>query len=915
MEQQQQFGRESGVSLLQAVVFLAVVILVGAGIYEATQSSKESLDKAKRTGEAGAMTDMAIERLRLLLTDTGPNKQAGICRLFNTPMRSVGTGNIYLRLPATGNEDPLAPDWTKAFPANLWVQNATLTNCKQDAFTRCLSPLPNMPGIADSFVARKPVVIASMIPVNMRNTSGRAVDPVTTSASSPTSVNARDIGFVVSAKVLVPENGQTNVAGLGYATIWTGQLTCGFTATSGQIFYLNPSAIGSGMVSDPTAPSGSGTIFSQMEMPALVDQVLDVSFLQYENTLWSTAGTIFKSDYSGSTVSSACREQHYRCPKATTARQWQPNALAAEAIVKYVPNSLINSQSVVAAPEIFFSNTSGGSTVHGAATYQLSAQDIPPMTPAPAPYKPGYVTILQSPAEIDAHFTDGQSMCSQICVPPSYNTGGDPFRATFSGAPRSEYAVLGSVLGPFVDPNSATYCSCCADKQCGRTGLKSSTACVNQGPEPLDSRISECEGADTNSVYHHTVFDDLDSSTFTANSCVAVRADGSGNLAFSSNDCTSSLPPLCYFQGQIAVGLSLDTKAPVPVAFSGARQGCYKLGDERVDVGELGKRMNMQNTTAELAFLAGTQQGTNYRFVNASTAGQFVSPETDSQLNSAQATLKANSVSDKAWVGLRTDASSRFFSPPPELESGFLSSVGYYVKPSKELVIYSDPAPFTTGTNLLLAHTRKFFGPIATGSPVNGSHVICRSLSATTSSDGTMANRIFLTNATVNDVAGAAAACANEGGVFLPPLRGTEWHYALNLVAPPAADYPWPDVGGLTNTAWIGYQKSSSAIAGYRLAAAPASGTTKVIWDGTASTSASPKWRLCTARNGSKPSFKLIDATPSPSPSCSGSFPTPFGPIRDDALVDTHDLLLYLAVQHNKGNIGDTDAVDLNNAP
>jgi hypothetical protein len=905
---------QAGVTMLQVMVFLGVVVLVGSAIFEATQSSKSALDKAKRTGEAGALTDLAIERLRALLVDSGATKQEGICRLFNTPMRSVGTGNIYVRLPATRSEDPLIADWARTFPSAQWAaMPSSAGGCTQDAFNRCFAPQPGMPGISDAFIARKPIVVATLVAVNMRNIGGRAVDPAPISATSATSINARDLGFVASAKVLVPDGGNLKMAGSGYATVWAGQLTCGFNAMTGQHFLLNPSAIGSGMVNDPNGPAGSGTIFSLTTLATPdSDQPIDVSYLQYENTHWVTNGNVFKSDYSSGTVSSACREEKYRCPKAPAGRQWLATALAVEAVVKYVPNSKIVSQSVVAKPEIFFARSNGQGAIHGNANYQLNGQDISPADPTAATYKPGFITILQSPNQVDARFTEGQNMCSQICVAPSYNKGSDPIRPQFSGVPSSQYAAVGP-LGPVPDPLSGTYCSCCSDKQCSRSGLNSHMTCTDQLPEPLDSRVSECEGADPNYVYHHTIYDDLDGANFDADSCVTASGDGN-NLTFASNSCSDSLPPLCYFQGKLATGTSLDTHAASPVTFASARQGCYKLGDEKVDQGELNKRMTMQNTTAELTPLAPFLNGSTYRFVNVATAGQFLAPETDSQLSGAVAAIAASSSSTgKNWVGLRTDHSRRFFAPPPELEGSFLSSVGYYTKPTKELVVFQDTAMPAAGNNLLIVHSRKFFGPVASANAAAGAHVICRSLSATTYTDGTVAHPLFLTNTVVGDVSGAAEACAAERGVFLPPLRGTEWHYATNLVAPPAADYPWPDVAGVANTAWIGFTKISSG-PGYRLASAPVEGTAKVTWNGKAATGTAA-FRLCVKRTGTKPAFKMISATGSPSPACSGAYPDPFGPFIDSAIVDASDALLFLSVAHDGGLVADADLVDLNNAP
>jgi hypothetical protein len=906
---------QRGVSLLQAVAFLAVVILGGMAVFQATQTGKESLDKARSVGNAGVLADLSLDGLRSLLLETGVDKKGGVCRLFDTPLKTGGVGQIYVNVPVA-SANTLDSDWTRAFPAVNWDEETSAPECAKNVFTRCLKPKDTL-GLSEDFRTKKPFVLLSLVPVEMRNPGNKAFQVISTPITGFNVVNARDVGFAISAQVFVREKEKdspadnprfrSSNASRTYASVWAGQISCGFTTDENNNLLLNPSAIGTGL-------GPMGTLFSAVGLTASgEDKILDVSFTQFENTRFKVTGNKMVSDYSAGAVSSICKEAVYRCGSQATGRTWSPTSLAVEARVKYLRNKKISANSIIAKPEIVFARVradgSVSDIVRGTAAYFHSGAALP---------SGSMVTYLLSPRTLIARFTNSDSICSGICGQGNFNTAGDLYRPGLENTPRSDYSALGTKLGPQMDEITTTYCSCCAVKQCQRSGHQTTVHCPSLPPEPLDSRLAECTARDPATVYSSTsILGSLDSSTFAPNHCIVADMDRSGELKLIAESCGSTNPAAaCYHQGGFGVAGRFGSTSAVSTNFGEGRALCYNQGQERLEKAELDEKLTLQGNQAMISLLASKVSGAFYDFVNNRSAGAFLAPESPVQIQQLSASMSKFGVS-KAWVNLRTDSKRRVYAPPYTIS--VVSPLGYQFDAASRISVFQDNTTWTNGPQVIVAHSALLAVPIQVNTSVTSvnARFLCRRIS-----DG----QIFATTATSPNVSNGPAKCKEEGGLFLPPVRPLEWQYAFIQSAEPNDKYPWPTqiqsgvvmpTIGLNQPLWIGFRDSSGDNSGkWELNLTIPTGTTKIAFTAeghavSSTASAAATHRLCVTRSGPSgltPTFSLMVATTA---TCADPA-LPYGPIDSEAILDLVDLHMFLAQELSSGAIGSASVIETN---
>lgn len=877
---------EQGLSLLQTAVLLGVAMAVGVAVFQAATTSKKALDKSKLAGDSNTLVDMTISSLRAMLLDTGSEKMDGICRIFTTNMKSGGTGHITLNLPAPGaNPGVFDADWSRAFESSKWEEIPDSTSCTHTVYRRCFRPRQDL-GVTPEFFAKKPQVTAMLIPVNMRNTGGSSFDPISTPPSS--APNARDSGFVLSVTVETTEP-ETKLKSTfsSYATLWAGQLTCGFRTPEGRFLYLNPSSIGSGT-------GNAAMLFSSTNVNSVAaEEPLLVNFKRYENTRSKiVSGNKVVSDYGAGApvVSSVCHEKKFRCRNnSSSTRSWNPKSIAVEASVRYQANSKIASNSVVAWPELIFKRHDGSGLERPATEIENNY--------APLTTSPPYVTIMLNPTNVVLRPTDSEPVCRAACNEGNnYNTN-NPYRPGLRFHLRSDYAAL-EPLSDYMEEMTDTYCNCCTVKQCGRMGYMSRDSCARQAIEPQDSRMPECEvsQAELATPSAGSYLDTVDTSGFTPNSCVAVRPSGA-SVTFESRSCSESLPSLCFYQGSFRATASLDSGTLTNQSFAASPAACYRLADESLEKEDVDQQLTKQGDTGMIALLAPYTSGANYRLMNAMAAGSFLAPETSAQRQLASTGMTATG-GGTYWTALRVDESRFLYAAPPEVNNSFMSNIGYFHEGQGSLRFVSDPNHgYVAGNEMVILHGRKYFGAVAVAATAGTFHPICRNFNT---------GQIFRAGGTAASPTAAKMTCFNAGGVFVPPLTPQEWSYALQLTAPNSPDFPWPEATGGNNfdTSWIAMNKASGE---WQLSGTAADSSDRLNWKGEAVTDTITH-RLC--RNSSTKRVKVIDKTLD----CDTGW-SAFGPVKNTDIVWLSKALVALAKARAAGTLDDDDAVDLKPLP
>ncbi len=840
-----------GFTLVQAVVGMVIIGVTSYTVIQVMSRSQQVATQSNRSSEVEFLLEQASESARRVVSDVGSLRNGGVCRFMkaegidvNDRTLTSGLAKINLELyPTNGTPDPMAAEWSTAFPTGAdggWVSipcsEADASSLDGNRYARCFKPNPErwpQIGTADVVKSQDIQVIVQMEPVilSARSTGGllssdnnqlERVELPTGAAIKK--VNARDHGFLMSTRLTWVADTVTkkrDVRG-SYGLIWAGEYSCvtsnvpapasaNCPGNQRQVV-LSPSAIGSGSLDSCTISLFSSTRDENRdELSATFE---DVTFTKASIGARQRAVT---ESGKGISFSAACIESEFRCKRnVAKPRVWGAamdlrmslgyHGRIAKAVKPSV--NFVNSTETASAVETL--NTTSGS-------FTMNYQH--PQRPAGSPT---FNLIPNTPAStnlLSLHMGNmQQAACPRMCTDDGV---GSNWRAE---------AAFSGISGSYRDANPVG-CVCCNMKQCGAWGNKS-ISCEQQSPEAADARVPECDGGDVALVSTEKFLPDGRAPAVVASDvgkCLAVsmielpgQAD---KLVYSYESCSTSLPVACF-----AVGRYFATRTGA--AFANAANLCYGLGRQEVNTGELTALLATQGNTPPAM---PPTSGGNYNYIDGALTGQFVAPQSEDHEPMIMDAFRRvwgtrdQRIGKKVWVNLQVNAASRIEMPilwsAPDANSATNGWVTFYSStyPPQLWVRKDQPHSFatSTGDRMVLAHSRRYVGALA----VNATQTRDLPVLCLKGSTGLFFTTLAKTT-NIDAGGGGNALCAAEGGVYTSPSSSAQWSNALLAVAKPHRSLPWPEadpanVAGVITTlahsanhvhaAWVALKKDATS--------------------------------------------------------------------------------------------------------
>ena len=801
---------KSGFSVAEALVALAVLGLGAAAVSSVIVQNRREAVKGEVASVFDASLSTGLDRAMAVVSQVGEGRNEGLCRLLDTGAVSGGLGYIFAHLPA---QDPFTAEWAREFPSGAFTDctSSLETGTSAKYWQKCFSPKAGSLGITDDLLRRSPQFRILINPVKVRNDKGAAAGytPIALGGKS----DARDTAFLVTARVLYDnEVGGGRVSRERYSLVWAGEVTCN-KPVGGKTLQLSASGIGSGSSTDAQLFSASQKssdliLKGENRITVYTEGRVDARDNRARTLVEPEADATGRSK---NFISKAgCVESTYRCRKPNVQRRWG-DFIESKLAVRYSRNNPYtkgDDLSVRARVALALNGKLDGSRKApiplNSTVFYLDGADAP-LGFADANAKDFSVTTTFTQNNLTGRSPAGPA-CSQVCTDgQSYNDERvvtDPYVLGYKFRLAEFKDENGGNIDVSVKDLSASLsCVCCYGKQCAAIGTRTKGLCMDQPPEPLDSRLPECaadlstgsagladrlpivnppQGSTTQLVRYQNLG---------VNKCLAVRSElvsGTRQLVVESKPCDTSLPPVCYSQGTFML-------SPTRGSFGASAQACYGLGRESVGKAELDQMLLGQFGADWMTFVRTMMppaEGDKYDFVNAALAGIFLAPQDDQQL----AALAANAgIADNQWhwIALTTDKDSRIVgaappaAPNPSEYVSFFDFEGdlHFVRDQSALPF--KVAPASEHGHLILHHSRKVLGVV----PVQG-------LQAPTSvaalcwnpSDG----KFSRSSGVASDSSKVAKLCHDEGKVFYPPTRPLQWAAALLLAKPNDELLPFP---------------------------------------------------------------------------------------------------------------------------
>ena len=478
---------ERGVTLIEVLIATAVVSLCFLAGATAIYTSGKMVATASSSFEMTGVSSQAMGSLNQVVRDIGPGANRGLCRFMNTRAITGGIGRIELNFGSL-DDKTLAPDWDLAFPTAYWENTCAPTN-----FKRCYKPTIGLPGANDQVRTRHPEVTVEITPVKSRATSGEAFTPIEITGGQGLSsrINARDVSLLMSVTTTYDDGEKSGErrSEKSFSLAWAGEFSCFYSVSPTKKLFLNPSGIGSGV--------NDQTLFS--DVLENVDKAGDLLTVTWEKI--TSAGRSVDPD-NGLIVKkkdavrvAMCTEQTFRCPEATTPRNWFESGHIKGYVRYNTKNEKIQSSSVKAKPKLCLKTESSPAAV--CMTSQFSVSDlVADLNNPEVTYDGSRRGVVIVPQNMKS-----SGFCSMACeVSPDpkikYNTVTDSnFAAELAGKlKRPSLRHSFSDVSGYTEDDAATDpvgCSCCFTKQCERFGVTLGS-CHEQPAEPMDSRIPEC---------------------------------------------------------------------------------------------------------------------------------------------------------------------------------------------------------------------------------------------------------------------------------------------------------------------------------------------------------------------------------------------------------------------------------------
>jgi len=775
-----------GFTLVEVIVSVVVLLSVGYVVVSAVQH-QSAVEKRVRSAESlQAELSPILGRSVAVLKNIGPESNQGICKFLDADRLIGGVGEIFLKLPPESS-DALNSEWTNAFDGSPWVIAPNV--CRGTLYKRCFNLNPTHPSASQSLVSEDAKLEVSLNPARLRSWNNQPFSLI--SIHSDSTLNARDNGFVISAKLFkIAQTGDEEFLAHDFRLLWPGEVTCQKMGADNQPVTISVSGMGSGL-------SSRFLLSSSLGAPELSDKFLNVSFVhRVRSTSELKDGLIQAVRTDEESYAFQCGEERFRCPNSAAPRSWNPSMFG-RLDVRYIPrNSRIEATSVYTYNQLCFGKSESDN-------HCPVAQEIR--------NNQGVARNLNEPLFFTEHrqgvrvtIEDSRGSCNSICGDrpgvkynrlinsPRDDKSQQLYRAFF----RSIYIQDTRIAQWDADPKPVG-CACCYKKQCSAYSLNPTGNCNNQPTEPLDSKIPECESEQSQTIA--VAFERA--SPQNHNKCVVAELSIDGTLlTYKTSDCSLSFPAACYFQG--AVKISKDMQgSPLRRSFDEASVACAELGRLKVEAAPFREYLRQQanaSTEYNVANLPPEQNGF-YNYIDNAHAGLFFNPHSDHQINTLIASMKESSV-ERVWVPLKTDEKGYLFPIPAKSPGLYSPYVNYNYKGNQTFKKDPDHGFRSGNSALVLAHHRRWLSAI----PVSESQPEAKLPAICLNSNG----EVFVSRFFANNLNEADIACRSNNGIFLPPMNSSLYTQALLRLSPPAFDLPWPVTDKIA-AAWLPFTSST----------------------------------------------------------------------------------------------------------
>ncbi len=792
---------QRGVSMVQAVIAAAVVMVTAFGVSRFATQTATTMKRVKDTPTIVRIGNIGLGNARKVLTDTGSNLTFGLCRILTTPVLTGGVGRINADL-FSPRDDLFAADFNRAFPSSSWNSFSEEGSCEPNGYKRCFRPNSSVEGITKEVVKKlEPEVIIEMVPILVRSATGSAKNAIELPnvRGQIKQENARDVAFLIKATTRYLDENKKRKETSVRMSVWAGEMQCRYEVKdddgnlTGDTVLINPSAIGSGL-DDQTLFSSDNDSRSERllrsEFPLSVRMESEVVV----GTDGIRRGDSIRTDESMASI--ACNEQRFRCRDRTgTRRRWSNSLQGAFRLIFNRQNPLRVASNVEVRPT-YNLQTKGGASISGATmTYIQGSNDLG---------NPARINIGETWSTILGQFSDGDNVCTTVCA----EGDSTPYNNTMDLLTDSNiyFGVLRATM-PQVQVDGRNYvetytdtkpvaCSCCFMKECGRRGVNVFGYCHKQPPEPLDSRLPECEGTSNLSERDNQLQDTTFSPT--ADSCVAGTVAPDGTIAYAVEPCANQHRVLCYFQGGYRFAQNPVNGNFPSVDFAGANRACHNMGREVLVQADLDNLLRGSGT-----FVAANMPpvtGGNYNFINNAAAGMFIAPQSPTNEAMAVGTItpllrtSPTGAPEKFWVNLRTDRNNFLYAGPPEVPAT-VSQFSTHSDTGGVMFMNRDPAHSyarTTNDGAMLMNSRRYFGIMDVNADQTGQPA--RAAAAAVSTNPSTGRLVVSRNGFFQQEQ-ARGNCALDGNVFVPLLTPTQWIGAMLRGLPNANVLNWPAPG------------------------------------------------------------------------------------------------------------------------
>lgn len=731
-----------GFSLVEATISLGLLVGLSALGYSIYRNSYLASKTLSQNNYYRTSAEASLNTLKKVLSPSDSFNQ-GICKFMTSRVAAQGIGRIEFNFPKiSSTTDVLLSDWDSVFKTNEWVPSP---KCSPSTYSKCYSPTTSNT-IIDSKLSSKVYFKFSISPIYTRTSDSGAFKPL--DLSDDVTANARDVSFYLTSSVYDVKDSSNALFAMN-TVVWPGQYKCMKNGLT-----LLVSSIGSSY--EGTTPLFSDTSEIADEARSKIHRnygkIVDLRYIPEVRLGSKIENGIIRSTDDFATFS--CSQRRFRCGNNND--NFEDNLMARGNIKMLTNNGLTVGNTLKVSTDAYFKGRDG--EILNPGTFRTSFRGSAPVFDETG--KP-QMTINNEQNTFGIQFTNVGTQCANVCA------------NSLGPTPKKYSTVLKFILRDYqnyeteVADERDLSCTCCFTKQCARFGVSNYGVCSAKPSEPLDSRIPEC--AISGGQYSDLML----TSTTSSDGCLFIKKR-SGNLVISSGACGEDRKFLCYASGSFMFAKE-DAATDIVDDFKKGRESCYKLGFTKMNKSDYDNFLNQMNTYSSSVMRDVPTSGDSYEFINAATAGLFISPFTAKQMEEVNSFLQDG---QEAWIGHRGFGDNRTMAEPPIVDfstSSFLSynlgAIHYFAR---------DNLPdFGVGNRGIFHHSRRslgvFWGQDRTYRP------ICIDANGDVS----------LASASASSFDNAFDICLNESKAFVPPINTSQWMKAAYLMNPPDEFLPW----------------------------------------------------------------------------------------------------------------------------